>query len=34
MKEIINPVIIRHHPELTDLTIEERDLNIYDDLFE
>ena len=34
MKEIINPVIIRHHPELTDLTIEERDLNLYDDLFE
>lgn len=34
MKEIINPLIIRRHPELNDLTIEERDLQIYDDLFE
>ena len=34
MKEIINPVIVHRHPELTDLTIEERDLKLYDDLFE
>ncbi len=34
MKEIINPVIVHRHPELTDLTVEERDLKLYDDLFE
>ena len=34
MKEIINPVIVRRHPELTDLTVEERDLKLYDELFE
>lgn len=34
MKEIINPLVVRKHPELTDLTIEERDLKLYDNLFE
>jgi transposase len=34
MKEIINPLVIHKHPELNNLTVEERDLQIYDDLFE
>jgi transposase len=34
MKEIINPLVVRKHPELTDLTVEERDLKLYDDLFD
>jgi transposase len=34
MKEIINPLIIHKRPELNNLTVEDRDLRIYDDLFE
>ena len=34
MKAIVNPLIIRRQPELTELTVEERDLNLYDALFE